>query len=118
MRTHYMKSTLEDISQNTTIMTKDLEAAKLVKSLLGKKELKLYRGKGCNKCENGYKGRVGIFELLYMSERVSHAALEKLPASKIQQVAMEEGMMTLLQDGYLRALEGSTTLEEVVRVTK
>lgn len=114
-----LEGVLNELSTNTTIMTKDPEIAKSVKSLQAKKGLTLWRGKGCPKCENrGHKGRVGIFELLLMSEKISELTMEKSPASKIEQVAKQEGMITLLQDGILRALEGTTSLEEVMRVTK
>ncbi|MBW6441798.1 GspE/PulE family protein [Patescibacteria group bacterium] len=109
---------LKEISSNTVLMTKDPEVSKVVKGILAKDKITLFRGKGCPKCDNGYKGRVGIFELLAMSEEVGKATLEKLPSSKIEEIAKKEGMITLLQDGYVRALEGDTTLEEVMRVTK
>jgi len=53
-----------------------------------------------------------------MSEKIGAATLDKVPAGKIEQIAKQEGMVTLLQDGYIRAIEGDTTLEEVMRVTK
>ncbi|MFZ2664246.1 MAG: ATPase, T2SS/T4P/T4SS family [Patescibacteria group bacterium] len=110
---------LDELSSNTVVMTKDPETAKLVKALKAKKTLTLYRGKGCPKCENrGHRGRVGIFELLQMSDKIGEATLEKSPAGKIEQIAKEEGMITLMQDGILRALEGTTSLEEVMRVAK
>ncbi len=109
---------LQELSKNTVLMTKDPENAKLVKTLLAKNKPVLFRGKGCPKCTAGYTGRVGIFELLQMSEKIGEAVLAKSPATKIEQIAKQEGMITLMQDGYLRALEGSTTLEEVMRVTK
>lgn len=108
---------LQELSKNTVLMTKDPESSKLIKSLLGKKKPVLFRGKGCPKCTAGYMGRVGIYELLQMSEKIGEATLAKSPAAKIEQIAKQEGMITLMQDGYLRALEGSTTLEEVMRVT-
>jgi type IV pilus assembly protein PilB len=110
---------LQELSKNTVLMTKDPENSKLIRTLLGKKKPVLFRGKGCPKCgSSGYTGRVGIFELLQMSEKIGEATLGKSPATKIEQIAKVEGMITLMQDGYLRALEGSTTLEEVMRVTK
>ncbi|NMB91575.1 type II/IV secretion system protein [candidate division WWE3 bacterium] len=110
---------LDELSSNNVVMTKDPETAKLVKTLKAKKALTLYRGKGCPKCENrGHKGRIGIFELLQMSDKIGEATLEKFPAGKIEQIAKGEGTITLLQDGILRALEGTTSLEEVMRVTK
>jgi type II secretory ATPase GspE/PulE/Tfp pilus assembly ATPase PilB-like protein len=109
---------IDELSSNSVLMTKDPEVAKIVKGVKENGEIKLYRGKGCPKCESGYKGRVGIFELLLMSEKIGEATLEKVPASKIEEIARQEGMITLMQDGYLRAIEGDTTLEEVMRVTK
>lgn len=110
---------LEEVGENKALLTKDPEVAKILKSVSGKNDIKLYRGKGCPKCSNtGYRGRLGIFELLAMSDEISHAVLENAPAGKIQEIAVKLGMLTLLQDGYLRVVEGGTTLEEVMRVAK
>jgi type II secretory ATPase GspE/PulE/Tfp pilus assembly ATPase PilB-like protein len=82
-------------------------------------ELKVYRGKGCDKCGNtGYHGRVGIFEVLNVSEAISDMILEHASANRIDEQATKEGMISLQQDGVLRVLEGATTLEEVMRVIK
>jgi type II secretory ATPase GspE/PulE/Tfp pilus assembly ATPase PilB-like protein len=113
-----LKKVLNELSSNTILMTKDTELAKIIKSVMSKDKLTLYRGKGCPKCDNGYKGRIGIFELMPMSEKIGEATLSRAPSTKIEQIAKEEGMVTLLQDGYVRALQGETTLEEVMRVTK
>jgi type IV pilus assembly protein PilB len=113
-----LKSVLDELSNNQVLMTKDVELAKIIKEIMAKDKLTLFRGKGCPKCDNGYKGRVGIFELLAMSEKISEATLSKVPSSKIEEIAKSEGMITLLQDGYVRALQGDTTLEEIMRVTK
>ena len=56
--------------------------------------------------------------MLPMTDNVAHLVLDNSPASKIQGQAVSEGMLTLLQDGYLRVIEGATTLEEVMRVAK
>jgi type II secretory ATPase GspE/PulE/Tfp pilus assembly ATPase PilB-like protein len=53
-----------------------------------------------------------------MSEKIAAATLDRSPSTKIEEIAKQEGMVTLLQDGYIRALQGETTLEEVMRVTK
>ena len=106
------------IEGSKILMSRDPETAKAVKAL-SEGKVKLHKGKGCDKCANtGYHGRLGIFEVLEVSDSVAHLTLENSPASKIEAVAVEEGMLTLLQDGYLRVLEGSTTLEEVMRVAK
>jgi len=86
----------------------------------GKEEkILLNRGKGCVECNNtGYLGRIGIFEVFSVTDRIARLILEKGTAGDIQKIAMEEGMITMLQDGYLKALEGVTTIEEVLRVAK
>ena len=82
-------------------------------------KVKLYRGKGCPECNStGYVGRVGIFEVLPISEKIARLTLERSPASVIEKQAIEEGMITMKQDGYLKALEGITTIEEVLRVAQ
>lgn len=84
-----------------------------------KEEIKFFRGKGCEQCNNtGYYGRVGIFEVLSVSEKIVKLILERAPAIEIEKQAVEEGMMTMLQDGYLRVVEGVSTMEEVVRVVR
>ena len=113
-----MKTVLSSIERNKTIMLKDPETAKIVKKS-NEGAIKLYKGRGCDKCANtGYKGRIGIFEVLEMSDRIGRLTLESSTAQQIQDVAMEEGMLNLMQDGYLRVVEGMTTLAEVMRVAK
>lgn len=81
--------------------------------------IKLYRGRKCPECnETGYSGRIGIFEVLPVSEKISRLILERAPASKVEDQAREEGMITMTQDGYLKSLEGITTIEEVLRVSR
>src|SRR3989338_1154144 len=113
-----MRTVLSSIERNKTIMLKDPETAKIVKKS-NEGAIKLYKGRGCDKCANtGYKGRIGIFEVLEMSDRIGRLTLESSTAQQIQDVAMEEGMLNLMQDGYLRVVEGVTTLSEVMRVAK
>ncbi len=83
------------------------------------KEVKLYKGAGCAECSNtGYKGRVGIYEVLVITEKIGKLILEHSPASAIENLAKADGMITMKQDGYLKAMEGLTTLEEVLRVAQ
>lgn len=85
----------------------------------GGKEVKLYRGRKCEECgDTGYQGRVGVYEVLKVTEKVGKLILEHAPASKIEEVSISEGMILMQQDGYLKALEGITTIEEVLRVAK
>jgi type IV pilus assembly protein PilB len=85
----------------------------------GKPVVFLYKGKGCDKCGgSGYSGRIGIFEVLDVTEKVSRMVMENVTDANIRDVGIEQGMLTMIQDGYLKALEGITTLEEVLRVSK
>ena len=78
-----------------------------------------YRGKGCNHCDNsGYKGRLGIYETLEVTEKMSELILRNASRDELEKLAIEEGMMTLLQDGFIKAKNGLTSLEEVLRVTQ
>ncbi len=82
-------------------------------------ELVLYKGKGCEKCgSTGYFGRVAIFEVLTVSGRIARSIMERADAATIEQQASAEGMMLMKQDGYLKVLEGITTIEEVIRVAQ
>lgn len=79
----------------------------------------LWRGRKCDSCgETGYKGRIGVFEVLKVTEKIGKLILERSPATQIEKVAVEDGMLLMEEDGYLKALEGLTTLEEVMRVAK
>lgn len=79
--------------------------------------LTLYRPKGCLHCSNtGYKGRKGVYELLVMSDTIRQLTLQRRASGEIARAAVEEGMITLRQDGLLKVKQGLTTLEEVLRV--
>ena len=84
-----------------------------------KEPIKLFKGKGDPDCNSsGYYGRLGIFEVLPVTPKISRLILEKAPASTIQEKAIEEGMISMKQDGYLKAIEGATTVAEVLRVAQ
>lgn len=74
-------------------------------------------GPGCDKCHNiGYKGRAGIYEIFTMDDKIKQLTIDQAPSFKILQQAIENGMITMLQDGVLKVLDGETSLEEVYRV--
>ncbi len=82
-------------------------------------DLTFYRGKGCDQCnKSGYKGRMGIYEVMPVNEAIKQLALKRVTSSELEAQAVTDGMITLKQDGLLKALAGKTTLEEVWRVTK
>lgn len=79
--------------------------------------ISLYRARSCSRCnKTGYIGRIGIYEVLYVSETIQKAILNKQSAKQIRQLAIEEGMMTMLEDGLLKVRNGISSLEEVLRV--
>ena len=81
--------------------------------------LTLYRGHGCSKCDGtGYLGRIGIFEIIEVDDNIGKLIVSRASTEEIQRFAVEMGMITMQQDGFLKALEGLTTVEEVLRVTK
>lgn len=79
----------------------------------------LYVGKGCNICGgSGYKGRLGIFEILKVTPPIQDLIVNRASADKIKAQALKEGMHTLLEDGFRKIESGQTTIEEVLRVTR
>ncbi len=82
------------------------------------KDVTLFKGKGCPICNNtGYIGRVGIFEVLEMSDTIREMIVERKTSDVIKAQAIKEGMTTMFEDGVQKVLNGVTTLEEVLKVT-
>jgi type IV pilus assembly protein PilB len=81
-------------------------------------EITFYRGQGCDHCSGtGYNGRVGIYELLTMNDRITRIILENEPSGVIRRAAIEDGMTTLRKGALNKLKQGVTTVEEVLRVT-
>lgn len=95
-----------------------------IKSFLGnlypkKDETVLFKGKGCSECGGtGYSGRIGIYEVLTISDSITQLILAHGNSASVEKQAISEGMITLKQDGYLKAMRGLTTMEEVLRVAQ
>ena len=107
------KTTIEE-----TLLSKVKEA---LGDKLPKGPLEFYKGAGCEKCQGlGYKGRIGIYELLVITPELEKmiSAGEEVSEYKIRDTVLKQGMMTMLQDGLLKALEGVTTVDEIFRVTE
>jgi len=82
-------------------------------------EAPVYRSTGCRACRHvGYKGRMGVYELLITTEGVRELAHERASSWKIKQAALKDGMQTLRDDGWRKVFEGLTTIEEVLRISK
>lgn len=81
--------------------------------------MKLTKGQGCNECnQTGYIGRVAIFEVLTFSQTISKLIMKQASAKEIEDQARTEGLITMKQDGYLKVVEGLTTVEEILRVAE
>lgn len=100
-----------------------LQAMEREKSIMNAKKglssLLFYRGKGCKQCNStGYKGRIGIYEILENNEEMSSLILKNASADSIRQYSKERGALSIIEDGFIKAKNGVTTIEEVLRVTK
>ena len=84
------------------------------------RKLKFYQAKGCKECHNlGYKGRIGIFEIFIIDQETKKTILKsEISEYKVREIAIANGMITMAQDGLLKALEGITSVEEVFRVVE
>lgn len=82
-----------------------------------KADMEFYVGQGCAACDDsGYRGRIGIHEVLEVDDVVREAIMRRADAGEIKTIAIKRGMTTMLEDGFKKALEGVTTIEEILRV--
>jgi type IV pilus assembly protein PilB len=114
-------SILETLSEILPKTKGDLEKAKKdigydEVPLVGDKTFKLWKAVGCKECTKGYRGRLGIYEVFAMSDAMEKLLLQHATTNDIQKQATADGMLTMKQDGYFKALNAMTTLEEVARV--
>jgi type IV pilus assembly protein PilB len=80
---------------------------------------KLFRAAGCASCANtGYRGRIGLYEVMPMTEEIERLTVDRASSDQMKQVAIEQGMQTLRDDGLEKARTGMTSIEEVARVVK
>ncbi|HLD34597.1 MAG TPA: ATPase, T2SS/T4P/T4SS family, partial [Patescibacteria group bacterium] len=108
------EDTLKRVKEVLGAMPKDAE----YKIDLG--DMKFYRGRGCPKCfDLGYKGRMGIYEIMTMNKELEGVILSgKVSEYVMQEIAVKNGMITMAQDGLLKALDGITTVEEIFSVAE
>ena len=115
----YIKSDIISTIDNTT-MTVILNALNTIKPESGYRpdlnNLKFYKSTGCDKCQNiGYKGRIGIFEILLMNQKIEKLILaDQASEYEIEKIAVADGMINLFQDGLLKALDGITSISEIM----
>jgi len=113
---------IKEIEKNINIdkILKTLTERKvIIKNSKDLKSLLFYKGKGCEKCnKTGYKGRIGIYETLEITPEISALIVKKASSKELMEQAEKQGMLTMMEDGFMKAKNGITTLEEVIRVTK
>lgn len=107
---------LEEVADMEKVL-KILKKEKIVKSKDTWKTIKFFRAVKSAESESGYKGRVGIFEVMPMSESIKELVMSGASEDKISDQAKKEGMLTMIEDGIIKAVQGITTIEEVMRVT-
>jgi len=116
------KEMIEELKKQLNIesILKTMEKEKsILDAKKGLESLLFYKGKGCKRCNNtGYKGRIGIYEILENSEEISSLMLKNASTHDINAAAIKKGMLTIAEDGFIKAKNGITTIEEVMRVTK
>src|SRR5207244_2274524 len=83
------------------------------------KKANFMRGKGCANCnKTGYRGRLGIFELMAMTNAIREMTFKGDSTQNVRRMARKQGMRTLFEDGMIKAMKGVTTLDEVLRITQ
>jgi len=95
-----------------------LKREKIVPESITWETIDFYKPKPCKECADGYQGRVGIREALEVSESIKEMIVKRTTADQIEKQAREEGMLTMLEDGFVKAVQGLTSLEEVLRITR
>ncbi|HOX60542.1 MAG TPA: ATPase, T2SS/T4P/T4SS family [Candidatus Magasanikbacteria bacterium] len=92
---------------------------KKIKSFTDFKNTPFFRGEGCRRCNNsGYKGRVGIYEVMEISKNIIDKINARANAEELKKIAHAEGMITMLEDGLIKCKTGVTTVEEILRVVR
>ncbi|MCK5044477.1 Flp pilus assembly complex ATPase component TadA [Candidatus Parcubacteria bacterium] len=95
---------------------KILKEQKIIKLKQSFKDIEFYHPKPTKECPNGYKGRMGIYEVLAITETIKNLIVKKANIDQIQDQAQKEGMLTMIEDGFVKAAQGMTSIEEILRV--
>lgn len=113
-----LKNSIE-LDEVIKYLKENKELGNIIKSGDDWTNIKFYKPKGCEQCNNeGYHGRVGIFEVLDIDTDIEKLIVESASTETIEKKAKEKGMNTMIEDGFFKAIQGVTSIEEVLRVTK
>jgi type II secretory ATPase GspE/PulE/Tfp pilus assembly ATPase PilB-like protein len=103
-----------DIKKLTTLFKNNIKDFNISENYLS-----FFKGEGCTRCgQTGYKGRMGIYEVMEIDEGLVKKINERSPADEIKQYAREHGMLNMLEDALIKAKLGITSISEILRVTK
>lgn len=105
-------------SEDLVLLKKHLaDLAKTIKLPALNESLEIYFPQKCRECNfTGYQGRIGVYELFEIDSEMERLILKSPPISEVQDLAVKKGMVTLLQDGLIKAIDGTTSMEETMRV--
>jgi len=111
-------SELKDISKYCDLdkILEILKEEKIISAKATWKDVVFYKPKSTKECPEGYKGRIGIYEVLPVTETIKELIVKRASADDIQKQAQKEGMRTMVEDGFVKAAQGITSIEEVLRV--
>lgn len=108
-----------DLSSILDAIKKHSSVADKLSSVSDWEAVPLFRAKGCDRCSGeGYRGRVGIYEVFEMTTEIRKLIMESATSEMLEKEAKSAGMTTMVEDGFLKVIEGMTSIEEVLRVTK
>ena len=98
------------------VLVEILKQEKILKAEDTAEDIEFYKSKSSTNSIDGYKGRIGIFEVLSVSEAIKNLIIKKASTSEIKAQAIKDGMRTMAEDGFVKAAQGLTSIEEVLRV--
>ncbi len=101
---------------NLSRLLEVLKREKIVKPEVDWKDIEFYRPKASKKSPEGYEGRIGIYEVLNLTDNIKELIIKQASSDQIQDQAQKEGMRTMIEDGFIKAVQGLTSIEEVLRV--
>ncbi|OGZ17279.1 MAG: hypothetical protein A2Z78_01510 [Candidatus Nealsonbacteria bacterium RBG_13_36_15] len=112
------KTEIKDLEKNCDLnkILEILREEKIIKDKDNWPDIEFYRPKPSKECQDGYKGRIGIYEALPVTESIKELIIKRTDADQVQAQAQREGMRTMVEDGFLKAAQGITSIEEVLRV--
>ncbi len=118
MAQRLLRKICTNCSVKKELIKEEVESLKTILPLkLQNQKLVFFHGQGCEQCDNtGYKGRIAIREILEMDDEIRVALMKRTDAGEIKKIAIKNGMTTMIESGIQQALDGQTTIEEVLRV--